>query len=89
MGAVHHGRTGRCGACGATILWARSTNGKPVPIHPTPDPAGAILLAERGTLIVASWINSEELLRDARIARFPLYRRHRDVCTGGKSRVPD
>lgn len=84
-----HGRTGRCGLCGATMLWARSTNGRAVPIHPTPEPAGTILLSERGTLIIAAWINSEELLYDARGAGFPLYRRHRDVCTGGKSRTPD
>lgn len=44
-----------CSSCRAPIIWAKTVNGKPMPLDAAPDPAGIVFL-ENGIAIVLSGI---------------------------------
>lgn len=41
-----------CRLCSAPLRWARTSNGKPMPLDPEPNDAGNVTLDERGTATV-------------------------------------
>lgn len=41
-------KTSNCRSCGKPILWARTPNGKWMPLDPEPNPLGNLLLDEDG-----------------------------------------
>lgn len=44
---------GRCRSCGAPILWAITTAGKPMPVDAVPDPAGNVSVEREAGRLVA------------------------------------
>jgi hypothetical protein len=41
-----------CSSCGATINWAKTIKGRPIPLDPDPSPQGNVILSEEGTALV-------------------------------------
>lgn len=42
-----------CRSCGAPVVWARTTDGKPMPLNAVPDPAGNVAAHRDPTAVSA------------------------------------
>lgn len=83
MAAPSTTRHHRCGYCGEVCLRATTGNGKTVLLtraDAAEDRRFRVVLVERNDLRLALWLNEDDVVTQARLARFPLYAPHRVVC---------
>lgn len=73
--------TGTCRSCRASIIWAKTPNGKLMPLDVEKFANGNVLLADDGTCAV---LDADSLLT-YRGERIPLHRSHFASCPGGGS----
>ncbi len=70
----------RCPACGAPVLWAETSTGKPLPVNPAPAPErGNVALAVHGGQLVAGVLRRNQAA-GARDHGRPLYTAHAPDC---------
>lgn len=67
----------RCRSCQAPIRFARTKNGKPMPLDPEPDPVGNVVIDANGTAHVAATADQRSL---AEHMGWPLYMPHHATC---------
>lgn len=72
----HHGH---CRGCGARVLWATTSNGRPIPLAPLPDAAGNFQITRDASGLRADMLTGDELQRRRDLGRW-LHLPHAAVC---------
>jgi hypothetical protein len=71
----------KCRYCKATILWAETTTGRPIPLNPAPHPDGTVSLMPAGAITL-----SAEQVEMGRAIGSRRFRPHAITCPRAKRR---
>lgn len=75
-----------CRACQGSITWARTRNGRGMPLDPIATPEGNVQLVATGSAPIFADVLAGERLAEARAAGTVLYMPHHATCPNWGSR---